>query len=76
MGTCENRLGEAVLTNTHNLCFEQKYEKTSELLSENFQFLVVKVLISLDMCCRNVSRVESNMIDAQGGLYNRQKFSP
>ena len=26
----------------HNLCFEQKYEKTSEFLSENFQFLVVK----------------------------------
>ena len=23
----KNRLGEAVLTNTYNLCFEQKYEK-------------------------------------------------
>ena len=34
-GSNEN---EAVLTSTHNLCFEQKYEK-SEFLSENFQFL-------------------------------------
>ena len=30
---------------THNLCFEQKYEKISEFLSENFQFLVVKFSI-------------------------------
>ena len=30
-------------TSTHNLCFEQKYEKKKkEFLSENFQFLVVK----------------------------------
>ena len=28
---------------THNLCFEQKYEKISQL-SENFQFLEVKYL--------------------------------
>ena len=41
---------EAVLTSTHNLCFEQKYEKTSEFLSENFQFLVVKFLIYLNRC--------------------------
>ena len=33
---------EAVLTNTHNLCFEQKYEKYQIFLSENFQFLEVK----------------------------------
>ena len=25
MGTRKNRLGEAVLTSAHNLCFEQKY---------------------------------------------------
>ena len=25
--TCSNHLAEAVLTSTHNLCFEQKYEK-------------------------------------------------
>ena len=38
-GTRWNRLGEAVLTSTHNLCFEQKYEKIFYFLSENFQFL-------------------------------------
>ena len=27
---------------THNLCFEQKYEKYQTFLSENFQFLEVK----------------------------------
>ena len=34
---------EAVLTSTHNLCFKQKYEKYHNFLSENFQFLEVKV---------------------------------
>ena len=33
---------------THNLCYEQKYEKISEFLSENFQFLVVKFSIYLN----------------------------
>ena len=32
---------EAVLTSTHNLRFEQKYEKYPNFLSENIQFLVV-----------------------------------
>ena len=32
----------------HNLCFEQKYEKYQNLLSENFQFLVVKFSIYLN----------------------------
>ena len=31
---------EAVLTSTHNLCFEPKYEKYQNILSENFPFLV------------------------------------
>ena len=48
MGNRSNRLGEAVLTSTHNLCFEQKYEKYQYFLSENFQFLVVKFSIYLD----------------------------
>ena len=42
MGTRKNRLAEAVLTSTHNLCFEQKYEKYQSFLSENFQSLEVK----------------------------------
>ena len=35
----------AVLTSTHNLCFEQKYQS---LLSEKFQFLVVKFSVYLN----------------------------
>ena len=38
---------EAVLTSTHNLCFQQKYEKYQSFLSENFQFLEVKFSIYL-----------------------------
>ena len=33
-----NRLGEMVLTSTHNLCFDQKYEKYLKFLFENFHF--------------------------------------
>ena len=44
MGTRYNRFAEAVLTNIHNLCFEQ----TFEFLSENFHFLVVKFPIYLN----------------------------
>ena len=33
---------------THNLCFEQKYEKITEFFSENFRFLVVKFSVYLD----------------------------
>ena len=38
---------EAVLTSTHNLCFEQKYKKYQTALSENFPFLVVNFSIYL-----------------------------
>ena len=48
VGTRKNRLDEAVLTSTHNLCFEQKYEKYQRFLSENFQFLEVKFSIYLN----------------------------
>ena len=30
MGTRKNRLNEAVLTCTHNICFEQKYENSEK----------------------------------------------
>ena len=33
---------------THNLCFEKKYEKHQNFLSENFPFLVVKFSVSLN----------------------------
>ena len=39
---------EAVLTNTHNLCFEQKYEKYQNFYLKIFIFLVVKFSIYLN----------------------------
>ena len=33
---------------THNLCFEQKYEKYQNFLSEHSPFLVIKFSIYLD----------------------------
>ena len=42
------RIGEAVLTSTHNLCFEQKCGKYRSFLSENFQFLEMKFSIYLN----------------------------
>ena len=36
-------LAEAVLTRTHNLCFEQKYEEYQNFLSENFSFFSGKI---------------------------------
>ena len=33
---------------THNLCFEQKYEKYQNFLYENFPFLVVKISVYLN----------------------------
>ena len=35
---------------SHNLCFEQKYEKYQSFLSENFQFLELKFSIYLNWC--------------------------
>ena len=47
MSTLQNRLAEAVLMSTHNLCFEQKYENYQSFLSDFFQFLEVKFSIYL-----------------------------
>ena len=43
MGNRKNRLDEAVLTSTHNLCFEQKYEKYKNFLSEKLPFFGGKI---------------------------------
>ena len=59
MGTRENRLGEAVLTSTHNLCFEQKYENYQNFSSENFHILVVKISIYLNRHVFIMSLLES-----------------
>ena len=49
MGTSSNRLAEAVRTSTHNLCFEQEYEKYQNFyLFLFFPFLVVKFSIYLN----------------------------
>ena len=48
MGSRKNRLGEAVLTSTHNLCFKQKYEKYQSFLSEFFNFWEVKFSLYLN----------------------------
>ena len=37
------KVQKAVLTSTHNLCFEHKYEKYRRFLSENFQFYGGKI---------------------------------
>ena len=39
---------EAVLTSTHNLCFEQKYEKYQNFLTKNFHFLLGKFSVNLN----------------------------
>ena len=49
VGTRKNRLTDAVLTSTHNLCFEQKYEKISVFyLIFFFQFLEMKFSVYLN----------------------------
>ena len=49
MGTRLNRLAEAVLTSTHNLCIEQKYEKYQNFYLKIFIFFfMVKFSIYLN----------------------------
>ena len=48
MGTRYKCFGEAILTSTHKLFFEQKYEKYQKFLSENFNFLVAKFSVYLN----------------------------
>ena len=48
MGTRLHRLAEAVLTSTHNLCYEQKYEKYQNFSSESFHFMVIQFSIYLN----------------------------
>ena len=47
VGTRLNRLGEAVLTNTHNLCFEQKYEKYQIFFFWKFSFFLGGKIFSI-----------------------------
>ena len=63
MGTHYNCLIEAILTSTNNLCFEQKYEKISEFLSQNF--VVVKLSAYLNRFVLVVS--SSKFLDLSTG---------
>ena len=55
VGTCENRLTEAILTCTHNLCFEQKYENSKKKKStENCHFYSREISLYIAcVCLRN-----------------------
>ena len=53
---------------THNLCFEQKYEKYQDFLSENFHFLVVKFSVYLN---RHVFVMGMNKNPCHTGLVYR-----
>ena len=48
MGIHSNHPVNAVLTSTHNLCFDQKYENHQILFSEKFHFLLVKFSVYLN----------------------------
>ena len=56
MGTRWNHLTEAVLTCTHDLCFEQKLQKYYIFSSENYRFYSREILQYIARTClRNVS---------------------
>ena len=60
MGTRWNRPAEAVPTSTHNLCFEQKYEKYQSFLSEIFIFFGGKISIIFEIACFVMSKLNFN----------------
>ena len=47
---------------THNLCFEQKYDKYQNFLSENFHFLVVKFSVYLNRIVFVMIKAPSNIM--------------
>ena len=55
MGTRYSRLDEALLTSTHNLCFEQKFEKYPNFYLKIFHFLVVKLLVYFNKACFGIA---------------------
>ena len=48
----------------HNLCFEQKHEKISEFLSENFHFLVVKFSVYLNRLVSIMMMLQKNEVSS------------
>ena len=50
-------LDEAVLTSTHNLCFEQKHEKYQNFLCEKLPFFSCKIFSVFEYACfHNVTK--------------------
>ena len=65
----------AVLTSTHNLCFEQKYENYQNFLSENFHFSVIKFSVYLNrhvfvMATELIGLLRCQFLTAHDKLYN------
>ena len=56
---------EAVLTCTHNLCFEQKQEKNQKISSKNYHFYSCEILQNIARTCLrnvNVSKADVHVI--------------
>ena len=70
MCTRYNRLVEAVLTSTHNLCFEQKHKEYQNFLSENFHFLVIKFAVCLNRHVFVMRGFESNADPLRKHVYS------
>ena len=51
MGTRSNRLSEAVLTCSHNLCFERKYENSQNISIENCHYYSREKSLYLAWAC-------------------------
>ena len=80
MGTRLSRLAKAVLTSTHNLCFEQKYEKYQSCLSEHFPvlegkfsiYLNTRVFVMLSVCqapSENESTLKEKTLLPRGEIF-------
>ena len=78
MGTRKNRVVEAVLTSTHNLCFEQKYEKYQNLYLNILIILVVKFSVYLNRHVSVMPSLYTNKIDLQQknhlGIVSRNSY--
>ena len=69
------RLSEAVLTSTHNLCFEQKYKKVRFFFTLKFSFLVVKFSMYLNRHVFIMWSILSTCLTAVPQLLKNKKWS-
>ena len=74
VGTRLNRLSEAVLTCTHNLCFEQKNENYHNFSSENYHFYgCEKSQYIARACFRNGERLFYAWIETKDSFSQRRR---